>query len=630
MRPIVAGCLAFAACAAVVHAQQVKPVRDQKPPAAETQRQQATAAAGVIAGTVVSADSGNAVRRAKVSLVGGSPRVSRSIDSDEQGAFRFTDLPAGDFTLTATKGGYVESTFGQAQPGSGRPGTPIHLLDKQQLDRVSLRLSRGAVITGAVFDETGEPSFGESVELLRWVMTSGDRVLEYVATANTDDRGMYRFPALQNGDYVVCTIGTVGSGDYDISDGTFYKIVKPYTTSFTVSGNFTLRGTSISLDRNTSSAPAAPTTGFASVYYPGTTDYSNAQSLTVHAGEERSGVDFHLQLAPIGRIAGMVTGPDGPVPGVEVRLINKSQPAGLHVRSMRAEKDGRFEFSAVTPGEYQLFVHATPKTVKLAMAEADFNPKTAAAADEKKRAALAAALSASADLWAMADVTATGSGVAEAALTLQPGITISGHVTTEGTGAPPNLARLMLGVQSVGQHPSGQDVNPAPVLVDANGDFVILGVMPGKYRIAISSGAPSGYIIQSAIFGGRDVLDVPFVLTGNEQPANGLVTLTNRLTELTGVVQTAAGQPATDITVLAFSGDEKFWTPQSRRIQAVRPSTDGKYTFRNLPPGDYRLIAVSDIEPGRWFDPALLRALAGFAIVTLGDGAHVTQDLRLR
>jgi hypothetical protein len=68
----------------------------------------------------------------------------------------------------------------------------------------------------------------------------------------------------------------------------------------------------------------------------------------------------------------------------------------------------------------------------------------------------------------------------------------------------------------------------------------------------------------------------------------------------------------------------------SRRIQSVRPSTDGKYIVRNLPPGDYLLTAVTDIEPGEWYDPSLLEQLVRGAVkVTIADGEKKTQDLRL-
>jgi hypothetical protein len=630
--------------ATVLHAQTVKPqVRDQKPVAPAQTGSTQPAGKGVIAGVVVSSDAGRPIRRAKVAIDGGTPRASKTIQTDEQGAFRFAQLPAGDFTLTASKGGYVDTIFGQRQPGSGRPGTPIHLLADQQLPNVSMPLARGAVITGAVFDEAGEPVFDESVRLFRWVMASGERTLESVESATTDDRGIYRFAALRGGDYLVSTTGTPGDGDFNFGDAVSFKLMKPngaFLNDARISGSV-----SITMDRVDSGTTGAPVaTGFASAYYPGTTDVATASSITVAVGEERGGIDFHQQVVPLGRLTGVVMGPDGPVPDCQVQLINRGQPPGIGVRSTRAGKDGRFVFSATTPGQYVLFAHATSKTEKLLDADRREASATMAALDaayagknlspadrdslETKRAMIASHLAASAELWGMADVATDGRDTGDVAVSLQAGMTVTGHVVAEsGAGAAPNLSRLSFTLDHVGRHLSGQDVDPPPASVDANGDFVIRGVMPGRYRIAIAGGAPAGYTIRSAVFGGQDVLDVPLQFTGSERPSGGLVTLTKATTEVTGAVADSAGRPVPDVTVIAFSADERFWTPMSRRIQAVRPSSDGRYALKNLPPGDYRLVAVPDVEPGRWYDPGFLSTIGGFRTMTLADGSKLTQDI---
>jgi hypothetical protein len=68
----------------------------------------------------------------------------------------------------------------------------------------------------------------------------------------------------------------------------------------------------------------------------------------------------------------------------------------------------------------------------------------------------------------------------------------------------------------------------------------------------------------------------------------------------------------------------------SRRIQATRPSTDGRFQFRDLPSGDYRLIAVTEAEQGQWFDPNFLRQLLGGSMtVMLGEGEKKQQDIRV-
>jgi protocatechuate 3,4-dioxygenase beta subunit len=463
-------------------------------------------------------------------------------------------------------------------------------------------------------------------------MKSGERTLENTASVMTDDRGVYRFSVLRPGDYAVCTTPSLSDGEYDFEPGTYFKLVKANggdLASTAITGKV-----AITVDRSGESATGQPpVTGFPSVFYPGTHDVSSAMSVSVGIDEERSGIDFHLQLVPIGRISGLVTGPDGPVPGVEVQLVDRGQPPGIGVRSARAGKDGLFTFNGVAPGQYAVFAHATAKTAKV---EAPPPASTASLdqlsiAQEKKRVALAMALAESAELWAMTDVTSDGRDLDGVGLVLQPGLTVSGHVTADaGSGAPPNLSRLMIAVEQMAQSPTGDRTTPPPAAVDANGDFVIRGVFPGRYRIAIAEGAPAGYAIRSAIFGGRDVMDQPLVLGADDRPAGGLVTLSNRTTEISGTVQDSSGQPASGVTLVVFSADERFWQPESRRIQATRPSTDGRYTFKNLPPGDYRLAAVEDIEPGRWFDPAFLRGVGGFLTVTVMDGGRTSQDVRIK
>jgi hypothetical protein len=93
----------------------------------------------------------------------------------------------------------------------------------------------------------------------------------------------------------------------------------------------------------------------------------------------------------------------------------------------------------------------------------------------------------------------------------------------------------------------------------------------------------------------------------------------------------SGGQPATDYTVIAFAADARFWMPNSRRIQAARPATTGAFTFRDLPPGDYLLVAVTDVETGQWYDPAFLRQLQGAAAsMKLAEGERKTQTLRVK
>jgi hypothetical protein len=171
--------------------------------------------------------------------------------------------------------------------------------------------------------------------------------------------------------------------------------------------------------------------------------------------------------------------------------------------------------------------------------------------------------------------------------------------------------------------------NAANGRVDAGGRFTINGVSPGRYRIT-ATGAGNGWVMGSSIAGGQDTLDFPVEVKPNQNISNAVVTFTDRVTEIAGTIINDQNQPVPDYTIIVYPADRTFWTPQSRRIQSTRPATDGRFTFRNLPSGDYRIVPVLDPEPGSWYDPAFLQQLDAAALrVSLGEGEKKGQNLRI-
>jgi hypothetical protein len=66
-------------------------------------------------------------------------------------------------------------------------------------------------------------------------------------------------------------------------------------------------------------------------------------------------------------------------------------------------------------------------------------------------------------------------------------------------------------------------------------------------------------------------------------------------------------------------------------VASTRPATDGTFAIRNLPPGEYHLAALTDLDPAEWQTPAFLSQLAPVALkFTLADGQHIRQDLRVQ
>jgi hypothetical protein len=160
--------------------------------------------------------------------------------------------------------------------------------------------------------------------------------------------------------------------------------------------------------------------------------------------------------------------------------------------------------------------------------------------------------------------------------------------------------------------------------VGPDGRFVLEGVPPGRYRLQTV-----GYL-KTAMLAGVDTLDFPLEVAGDRDIEGVVLTVSDRVSELTGRLTEADGEPAYDYTVVAAATDSQYWTPGSRRILTTRPGEAGRYTFRNLPPGSYHLAAVTDIEPGSQYDPEFLTELGAASVrVTVTEGSRQVQDLRV-
>jgi hypothetical protein len=607
MRRVGAWLFVVLAAATVVAKQQT--ARDAAPPRPGT---------GSIQGTLVAIDSGRPVRRARVTLTSAS--VGQTVTTDDLGVFTFKDLPAAAYTLTASKPGYLDSIYGQRRPGTGRPGTSIQLADGQHLEKLTFQLARGGAIMGTVVDEQGEPVFGQQVRVYRYVRRSGERTLQSAGTDVTDDRGQYRIPVLLPGEYIVSTFPRESPSDAAIED--LKRAAESMAASARAGADEQMlvrlkedisRARDIKADETSES--------YAPVYYPGTTQASGAQSIMIEVGQERAGVDFQLQLVRTAKISGVVTAADGgALASTIIALADADQIVpGVTARTARPDADGRFTIGGVPPGRYVIFARAASMTSFNVQGPTPESPviKTTSTLGTTQ-------------FWAMSDVLVDGRNVPDLALTMQKGMTVSGVVRTDSSGGQTfDLARVRVSLSLVGPAGLGNLIPDVPGTADAAGRFSIAGAVPGKYRVSVA-GAPAAWTPKSAVFNGRDALDF-FVEVKPGEDQSGVITLTTHPGTLSGMLQDSSGQPTAAYTIIVFPSEERLWAAPARRILATRPATDGRYSFSGLPAGEYRLVAVTDVEPGQWYDPAFLRELGGLALpITLGDGERRVQDLRVK
>jgi hypothetical protein len=196
------------------------------------------------------------------------------------------------------------------------------------------------------------------------------------------------------------------------------------------------------------------------------------------------------------------------------------------------------------------------------------------------------------------------------------------------TPMPQDLRRVRMTLSPHGQLTSASGAGTLNVTVEGDGRFSFPNVIPGVYRLRAAG--VTGWTMKSAMAGGRDVVDFPLEIALGADASNILVTFSDRTSGLSGTVQDSLGRPTADHMVILFPVQEQFWIPQSRRIQAARPATNGRFSFSGLPSGEYRLAAVTDIEPGTWFDASFLRQLLVASLpVSLPEGQTRTQDLKV-
>lgn len=596
--------------------------------------QPAPAGSASITGSVIVAGSGQPARKARVSLSGGGLRGTRTALTDELGRFVFAALPEGRYSVSASKPGHVSVQYGQRVPGPGRPGTPIQLGEAQEID-VRLQMPKGGVITGTVLDEHGEAVPGTQVRTLRYVLRGGERTLQQAGRGSTDDRGVYRIYGLQPGEYIVAATprNTINIQQIEALRSQVEEIrARAQTLGPEDAAAALATAERVSAGLGGALDAEQGVTGYAPVYYPGTTMPGGASPVAVGIGDEKMGIDFSLQLVPIAQIEGLVvTSTAEPVQSIQVSLINIGHNVpGMGNTTARPDREGRFRLRNVAPGQYILTARGT-----LRRAGGRGQPgqwATEAAGARSRTLTVRAAVQAQTTrLWAMTPVVVDGRNLSNIVLNLQHGMTVSGRLVFEGTSTlPADLTRLRVSASPADPAgPARQIAASASVRADAGGRFTIPGVPPGRYRLT-AAGAGGSWRLGSAMVGSADALDFPFEVKPNENVTDAVLTFTDRSTELAGAIVDERGQPASDYTIIVFPADQQFWTPNSRRILSQRPGTDGRFTFRNLPAGDYRIAPVLDPEPGSWYDPALLQQLDIHALrVPLADGESKLQNLRV-
>ena len=299
--------LAAVAVAQLAAGGQAKPATQAAAPTSPA------AATAQISGTVRNAADDKPLARARVLAVSPGLPEPRVTISGADGKYTIADLPAGAYTVTATRSGFAPLTYGQARTITG---TPVPLTGGQRATSIDFPLVAGGVIVGRILDEDGAPFAGAAVDALVARTQNGNDMLFSVATAQTDDRGEFRLFGLAPGSYYVSA-----------ADPAFAAVSTPKGVQH-----------------------------YSPTYYPWTPQADQARTVAVGGGGPPR-VEFKLQLVPPAKVSGTLIPYDAkqllngaiimsPLEGEGVPMIAPEDPQLL--------PDGRFVFNGVAPGHYQI------------------------------------------------------------------------------------------------------------------------------------------------------------------------------------------------------------------------------------------------------------------------------------
>lgn len=546
-------------------------------------------------GSVISA-AGQPVARATVRLLGLSPLASARppvtvTTTDEAGNFVFERVePGSGYQLLAERAGFATGRYGARSPNSS--GAALDLAAGQEIKGLTIVLTPQGVVSGRVTDANGDFVQGAQVRALRWGFQRGARTLVLVGSTTTNDLGEYRIANLPAG-----RIYLAASSRATADLGPVAERNRPREANLTT-------------------------------FFPNGADERGAAPVEVAPGADIRGLDIRLRRGPVYSITGkIVEAASGAPARVALSVTSRSEAAlnplaALVMRGVTVQSgdDGSFLVRGLEPGAYLIQT-----------------PPVAANADSRPL------------LTGRAEVTIVNEDITDFVVALTPGATIEGSARLEdgdvkqlvgsSQGLPLNAAatQLALAIAQSGMPFPGlppvvalvdlSGANPPAAQIKEDGSFTLEGVAPSRFGVTVN-GLPADVYLKSATFSGRDVLRAPLDLTAGGGGRLELV-LSRKAAAVAGVVRNEKGEAAAGVTVTLWSVSPEIGS-LTNGVRSTNSGPDGGFRFAGLPPGEYRLAAWEDAEPGLLQNREFLALFGGDSKrIELSEGAQSVQDLKM-
>lgn len=560
-------------------------------------------AKSIVRGRVIYEDTNRPVRRARLMLLrsdGGTVGSDKTGVTNERGEFQIKDVPAGVYILMVDAPGII-TPLSSVELEEGMNERTAFASLKKEFDEipvngtnsvsVQIRARRGAVITGRVTYQDGDPATGAQIVILRKKEGRLTRFILSFSPATmlalrTDDRGVYRVAGLPPGEYVV---GAAEANTRD--DGRDeYALMGINSSNFSVS------------------------------YYQNETSLKQATAVKVEAGQETNEINITLIERALYTVSGTVVARQGRTPvRAQVSIQSKSESSPLPFLdsgpSTNTDEQGHWSFTGIPDGTY--VIKADPGTD-----ETGVEIEEAMMAAREGRTVASPAPRRPSLVPRQQDVTVSGADLSGIVIDLSEGARIQGTVMVEGGD---KKLPQGLGVYLVPREGRLTGLDRYGFIRE-DGSFTLEKVQPGEFHLTMQEMGDKFYV-KSITAGGVDLMREPLRVGSGTILENVRITIATDVSVLQGrVVSSGGAGPVRGAIVLLVPADPARWRSTASYLPEVTQA-DGAFKF-TAAPGSYLLIMLGEGENLRSVNEAFIRARsAGAKAVTLSPGGRETVEL---
>lgn len=585
-------------------------------------------------------------------------RGPTQVTTGDDGTYSFPNVAPGQYQVVVDRDGFINQEYGQRSWVSGT-GATLTVAAGQKLAGINVSMIPAGTIAGRLRDENGEPVAGIQVQALSYQYQNGSKTLVSARQVVTDDLGNYRLYWLTPGDYYVSAIPNNLGGRRGQPGPPIAQLAQ-------AAGITNIAG----LVGAATAVPAVDE-AYAPTYFPGQIDPENASVVTLPAAQDMTGIDFQLRPIQMLTVSGKVTAVDvSTIPltaaqqaaqqrqqgqqaqpnnnngnnnggrgnrgnnnngnnnnnnGGRGNFNNNNNNANVNVILSRigpssnnggnrggrggggggggrggppggfggnnqsraiVSADGTFQVSNVIPGTYNLIA------VQQAAGQT-FSART--------------------------KVEVGFANVTNINLIVVAGIDIKGQIVAEDK-TPTNfkLSNVRVQLQPTEDLPVGN----SQAQVAEDGTFTLTSVPAMSYKITVS-GVTGGYVV-----GGRyqnnDVMSEPLQVEQGQAAAALTIQVGFQPGTVTGDVRDGKDMP--------FQAATCVLVPTARnRIDLYKTASsdqNGKFTFSNVAPGDYKLFAWESVPSGAYEDATYMRPFEDKGKpVIIGKGATIPTQI---